>query len=65
METITAQINNMVTHLNASEQVLVLEIIKRFLPDDVATEEDLAAITAAREEYRRKETVSEEHINWD
>ena len=43
----------------------VLEIIKRFLPDDVATPDELGAIAKAREEYRRGETVSHESINWD
>ncbi|MCL1882403.1 MAG: hypothetical protein FWF81_01440 [Defluviitaleaceae bacterium] len=65
METLEMQINNMVTQLNQPEQVLVLEIVKRFLPDDVASENDLIAISAARREYRDKETISENDINWD
>lgn len=65
MEAVTAQINNMVTQLNEPEQMLILEIIKRFLPDDVATEDDLKIIATAREEYRLRETVDEKDINWD
>ena len=65
METVAVQISNMVTQLNEPEQLLVLEIVKRFLPDDVATEDDLAIIAAAREEYRLRETITLEDINWD
>ena len=43
----------------------IRKIIKRFLPDDVATTEDLAHIAKAREEYRQGEAISEEAINWD
>ena len=65
MPTVAIQISNMIEHLHEPEQILVLEIIKRFLPDDIATPEELAAIAAAREEYRRGETVREEDIDWD
>jgi len=64
MEAITTQISNMVMQLDEPEQVLVLEIIKRFLPDDVATTDDLDIIVTAREEYRLRETINEEEINW-
>jgi len=46
------------------DQDLVLETVKRFLPDDVATSEDLAAIATAREEFARGEFVREDEINW-
>jgi len=65
MGAIALQINSMVPHLNEPEQALVLEIIKRFLPDDVASVEDLAAINIAREEYFRGETINANDINWN
>lgn len=64
MPTLTMQINTMVEQLHEPEQALVLEIIKRFLPDDIATPEDLAAIALAREEFACGEYVTEEEINW-
>jgi len=65
MEAVAVQINNMVAQLDEPEQFLVLEILKRFLPDDVATEDDLVNIALARDEYRRGETISADAINWD
>lgn len=41
------------------EQSLLLEIARRFLPDD------LEDIQQARAEYARGETVSHSAINWD
>ncbi|MCL2357918.1 MAG: hypothetical protein FWC70_12335 [Defluviitaleaceae bacterium] len=64
MQTLTMQINTMVEHLQEPEQTLVLEIVKRFLPDDVATPEDLAVIAEARDEYLRGESIKEEDIDW-
>lgn len=64
MATLAIQINSMVEHLHESEQALLFEIVKRFLPDDVATPDDLADIAAARDEYRRGTTISDEDIDW-
>jgi len=64
MVALVEQINTMVEQLHEPEQVLVLEIVKRFLPDDVATPDDLIAIASAREEYRRGETVRHDDIDW-
>jgi hypothetical protein len=65
MVALTSQINTMVEQLHEPEQKLLVEIIKRFLPDDVATPDDLIDIAAAREEYRRGETIGEDDINWN
>jgi len=65
MTTLALQINTMVEQLHEPEQALVLEIVKRFLPDDTATPDDLAAIVVAREEYRLGETIKDVDINWD
>ena len=51
--------------LPEQEQILLFEIVKRFVPDDIATADDLAAIEAARAEYARGETVRHEEKNWN
>ena len=38
---------------------------RRFLPDDVATPDDLEAIRLARAEYARGDTVPHSAINWN
>jgi len=65
MAVLTKQITHMIEQLQEPEQVLVFEIIKRFIPDDVATLDDLEAIAVAREEFRNGETISDEDIDWD
>ena len=62
---VTAEINYMVELLPEQEQRLVLEIVKRFIPDDVATPDDIAAIKASDEDARLGRTVRHEDINWD
>ncbi|MCL2634286.1 MAG: hypothetical protein FWD34_07230 [Oscillospiraceae bacterium] len=64
MANLTNQINTMVEQLQEPEQILVMEIIKRFLPDDVATPDDIMDISAARAEYRNGETIDINAINW-
>jgi hypothetical protein len=41
-----------------------LELVKRLVPDDVASPADLVALTAARAEYQRGEAVPDSAINW-
>ena len=65
MSPIREQLVGMIDCLPESEQSLLLEIVKRFLPDDVATPDDLAAIQQARAEYAAGETVPHSAINWD
>jgi hypothetical protein len=48
----------MIDYLPEAEQALLLEIVRRFVSDDVATPDDIAAISAARKEYDSGETVS-------
>ena len=62
--TILNQINYMVEQLTESEQLIIYEVVKRFMPDDVATPDDLRDIAAAREEYRLGETFSDRDIDW-
>jgi len=67
VKNLTNQINIMVEQLDEREQMLIFEIVKRFLSsdfaDDAATPEDLADIAAAREEYRRGETINHNDID--
>ena len=65
MVTIKEQISDMVEQLQEPEQILIFEIVKRFLPDDVATLDDLKAIAVAHEEFINGETVSHNDIDWD
>ena len=65
MAVLTRQITEIVEQLPETDLTLVLEIVKRFLPDDVATADDLKTISIAQEEYRCGETVSHEDIDWD
>ncbi|MBQ4250149.1 MAG: phosphoribosylaminoimidazolesuccinocarboxamide synthase [Clostridia bacterium] len=58
------QLIRVIDFLPENEQQLLLEIAKRFLPDDVATPEDLADIEEARKEYERGETVDHSAIDW-
>lgn len=41
------------------------EDARRFLPDDVATPDDLDAIREARAEYTSGRTIPHEVVNWD
>lgn len=65
MAPIKEQLTTMIDLLPESEQLLLLEIVRRFLPDDVASYEDLEDIRQARLEYRNGETVPHDAVNWD
>ncbi len=65
MSPIREQLVGVIDCLPETEQSLLLEIARRFLPDDVATPDDLEAIQAARGEYARGQTVPHEAINWN
>ena len=64
MSPIKQQLVDMIDVLPETEQSLLLEIVRRFVPDDVATPEDVADIERARAEYARGETVPHNAINW-
>ena len=65
MSPVREQLNAMIDNLNERDQTLLLEIVSRFLPDDVATPQDMEDIAQARREYESGETVSHDAINWD
>ena len=64
MSPVRNQLVNLIDCLPEQEQLLVFEIVRRFIPDDVATPEDLADIKRADEEFERGEFVREEDIDW-
>jgi hypothetical protein len=55
----------MIDCLPEQEHYLLFEIVRRFIPDDIATPEDLEDIRIADEEFARGEFVRHEDINWD
>ncbi|MCL2264243.1 MAG: hypothetical protein FWC08_13595 [Defluviitaleaceae bacterium] len=46
------------------EQYLVLELMQRLCPDDIATPDDIANHNEAMEEYRQGKTIKFEDIAW-
>ena len=48
---IRKQLDEMIDCLPEQEQILLFEIVKRFVPDDIATGADLEDIQVARTEY--------------
>lgn len=65
MSPIREQLVSMIDRLPETEQSLLLEIARRFLPDDITTPDDLEASQKARAEYARGQTVPHDAINWD
>ena len=59
------QLLDVIDILPEAEQALLLEIARRFLPDDIATPDDLEAHRVAMEEYANGETMPHEAINWN
>ena len=64
MASIRNQLIEMIDCLPDQDQALVFEIVKRFMPDDIATADDIRAIRSAREEYIRGETIDHSDIDW-
>lgn len=65
MSPIREQLVGVIDCLPEMEQSLLLEIARRFLPDDTATPDDLKAIQKARAEYAEGQTVPHSAINWN
>lgn len=65
MSPIREQLVGVIDCLPETEQSLLLEIARRFLPDDVATPDDVADIRRARAEYASGQTVPHNAVNWD
>ena len=65
MSPIRNKLVSLIDYLPEQEQILLLEIARRFIADDVATEDDILAIETARKEYKNGETIDHNSINWD
>ncbi len=65
MSPIREQLVSVIDCLPETEQTLLLEIARRFVPEDQATPDDLAAIQTARAEHLRGETIPHSAINWN
>jgi hypothetical protein len=63
--TLKNELIEMIDYIDDRETKLLLEIARGFIPDDVATPEDLADIAKADEEFARGEFVRMSDINWD
>ena len=64
MSPIKKQLVDVIDCLPEQEQILLFEIAKRFISDDVANADDVEAVRAARQEYANGETVNHDAINW-
>ena len=64
MISVAMQINDIIIQLDKPEQELVLEIVRRFMPDDEATPEEIERIKIAREEYSRDESIDFNDFDW-
>jgi len=59
---LTTKINEMVDVLDESEKMIIFEILKRFVSDNIATSEDLRDIAIAEQEFATGMTGSWENI---
>jgi len=65
MESVKKQAFEVFGMLSEQEQLLIFEIMKRLVPDDIATLDDIAAHAEAMKEYQQGETINHEDINWE
>ncbi|MCH5201874.1 MAG: hypothetical protein J1F17_01575 [Oscillospiraceae bacterium] len=65
MSLIKKQLNDLIDCLPEQDLLLLYEVVKRFVHDDIPSVEDIKAINEARQEYTNGETVSHNNINWD
>lgn len=65
MSPIRNQLIEMIDVLPDQEQLLLFEIVKRFVSDDIATSSDLKDIQVARTEYANGETINHNDIDWN
>ena len=64
MSPVKNQLADVIECLPEAELMLLLEIAKRFVSDDIASPDDIAAHEAAISEYKRGETVKHTDIDW-
>jgi hypothetical protein len=63
---IAQRISTFVEQMPEKNQLLVLELVRTMIdPDDILSEEDIADIKQAREEFARGEFVRHDEIDWN
>jgi len=65
MSPIRNQLVGVIDALDEPDQILLFEIARRFISDDIATPDDIAVHEAAVAEYKRGETVPHNAVNWN
>jgi len=64
--TLAKQINSFVEQMPEQNQAILLELVKTMISaDDILTDEDIADIKQARDEYARGESVPLSAVNWN
>ena len=65
MSAVKERLVNVIEQLPEADLTLLFEIACRFVDDDIATDDDIAAHNIAMAEYAAGETISHNDINWD
>jgi len=61
---LTSEIQETVKLLDEDAKRQILEVMKKFIPDNIATPEDLYYINLAEEEYDNGEIGNWDNIKW-
>ncbi|MCR4909169.1 MAG: hypothetical protein K5985_10075 [Lachnospiraceae bacterium] len=59
------QIVQMIDYVPENDLAILLEVVKHFISDDIATPDDLEAHREAEAEYAAGETINHNDIKWD
>ena len=63
--TIAKQINSFIEQLPEKSQTIILELVKTMISsDDILTDEDIADIKQAREEFAKGDAIPHNAIDW-
>ena len=62
--TARTQVLEMLKLVPDSDISILLEVVRRFVPDDIATPDDIAAHEEGMREYYAGELISHEDIDW-
>lgn len=62
---VRSQLVEMIGFVPETELPVLLEVVRRFVPSEAATPDDLEAHRIAMEEYAAGQTISHDAINWD
>ena len=56
--------NHLAAHLDEHDKALLIGLMSKFMPDNIATDEDLRDIARVREEFAKGETNSWDDVEW-